>query len=317
VKSLLVSLLALILTASAEEPNAATAGLLESHTILTVYGRGFSTTPILGMLGTFQDFDELAKGTAETVREIAAVNGGKPVVTGVDLIYAMAVPCQKKGDCLLYLDGGTLDLIETYIKPAAQRGAIVILDTQLGRSDPVAQVRRMIEKGYLKFENVHVAIDPEFHLLPKRRVPGTPIGTVTAQQVNEVQKLLDEYVVSEHLRTKKILIVHQFGDAAVHDGVPYMIRDKKTLATYPNVQLAIDADGLGTPVMKVTKYNLMTNSETYPSVRFRGIKIFYRCPLEKYGHFDKPPMTMKQVFDAAPVPGGPHMAAKPDVVIIA
>ncbi len=175
----------------------------------------------------------------------------------------------------------------------------------------------MIDKGYLKYDNVHVAIDPEFHVYPGHTDPGTPVGTVTALQIGSAQKLLNDYVTNEHLATKKILIVHQFGDSSVHDGVPNMITQKRTLATCANVELVIDADGLGSPLMKVEKYNFITNRHTYPGVQFRGIKIFFRSPLETHDHYDRPPMTMQQVFGSAPVRGGIRMASKPDVVIIA
>jgi hypothetical protein len=82
------------------------------------------------------------------------------------------VPCTGKGDCLESLGE---DIVEKYIKPAAARGWEVILDTQLGHSGPVEQVQRMIAGGYLKCENVHVPLDPEFHALPGQRDPGVPI----------------------------------------------------------------------------------------------------------------------------------------------
>ena len=76
------------------------------------------------------------------------------------------------------------------------------------------------------------AIDPEFHVYPGRELPGTPVGTVEATEINEVQAMLDDFVRCEHLGMKKILIVHQFGDVAFHDGVPNMIRDKTALKTF-------------------------------------------------------------------------------------
>lgn len=290
-------------------------GLLETNTLFSVYGRGFDVAPILGRLGAYQDIDAMAAGTRSWVQEISKLNDGKGVVTGIHLIYALAVPCTPKGgDCLDYLSG---DIVAKYIQPAAQRGWVVILDTQLGRSNPVAQVQHMIRAGYLKYDNVHVAVDPEFHTRPGQPDPGTPIGTVTALDINQAQEALDRYVENENLKTKKILIVHQFGDATVHDGVPFMIQDKKTLKSYQNVELVIDADGLGTPLMKVHKYNLMTDSRVYPFLRFRGIKIFFPNRWERREHFDKPPMTLQQIFGLVPVPGGLRMATKPNVVIIA
>ena len=307
---------AAFLSASTTAINSRPVGLLETHAVFAVYGRGLGLAPILGRLGAYKDFDSMAAGIREFITQVASLDGRKPVLPGAELIYAMGIPCKGKEDCLDYLDNSA-NLIDTYIKPAAQRGFLVILDTQLGRSDPATQIRRMIEKGYLDYNNVHVGIDPEFHVYPGDTVPGTPTGTVTAEQINEAQKILSDYVDSRNLRTKKILIVHQFGDPAVHDGVPDMIRNKKSLLTYPDVELVIDADGLGTPYVKVHKYNLITSSRIYPCVHFRGIKVFFRSPLEKNGHYDKPPMTMQQVFGAVAVPGGIRIDAQPNVVIIA
>ena len=212
----------------------------------------------------------MAADTAGWVKSISAVNDGKHVVIGIHLIYALAVTCTGKGDCLKYLGN---DIVTNYIAPAAQRGWVVILDTQLGRSNPVDQVNDMIKHGYLKYDNVHVAIDPEKSTLPAGQVdPGIPIGTVSAAQINAVQKILDDYVASENLKTKKILMVHQFGDPAVHDGVPFMIREKKTVKDFPSVELVIDADGLGSPLIKVHKYNLMTDCNAARDARRAGKK---------------------------------------------
>jgi hypothetical protein len=290
--------------------------LLETHTLFTVYGRGFDIAPILGRLGTYKDFSSLESNTHDQIEEITSVNRGKAVATGIELIYGMAVPCRGTRNCLDYLDEKA-NIVERYIRPAEERGWEVILETQLGRSDPIAQVRHMIDRGYLDYDNVHVAIDPEFHVYPGRELPGTPVGTVEATEINEVQATLDDLVRREHLGMKKILIVHQFGDVAFHDGVPNMIRDKTTLKTFPNVELVIDADGLGTPLVKIAKYNRITSNEAYSFIQFRGIKIFYRSPLEQNGHYDKPPMTLRQVFGLDCVSGGIRMRSQPNVIIIA
>ena len=47
----------------------------------------------------------------------------------------------------------------------------------------------MIDKGYLKYENVAVAIDPEFRSYPGRDNPGIPIGTVQAWQINNLGQI--------------------------------------------------------------------------------------------------------------------------------
>jgi hypothetical protein len=291
--------------------------LLENNTVFSVYGRTFGRAPILGRLGSYSNMEAMAVDLPKWVDPIRKHNGGKGVVPAIHLIYAMAVPCEERKECLIYLEGAVRNLVEDVILPAAERGWIVILDTQLGRSNPVAQVRRMIELGYLKHENVHVAIDPEFHVYPSKTTPGVPIGMVEAAQINEVQKLLGEYVRKQGLRTRKILIVHQFGDAHANDGVPFMIQRKKELKAFDDVDLVVDMDGLGTPQFKIWKYNRIGDPAVYPQIRYRGIKVFLPNPWDKAGHVDKPPMTVEQLFGIEPVFGKMRAAFKPDVVIIA
>jgi hypothetical protein len=175
----------------------------------------------------------------------------------------------------------------------------------------------MMDKGYLKYENVVVAIDPEFRVMEGKETPGRPIGAVQAEQINKVQQMLDDYVRDQKLAKKKILIVHQFGDPNMDDGVPYMIEDKKNLKTYANVDLVIIMDGLGKQAIKVVKYNKITDSKVYPFITYRGIKVFFPNRWEKHGHFDKPPLNLDQIFGIKPAKGGPKIQAKPDVVIIA
>jgi hypothetical protein len=256
----------------------------------------------------------MEKESATWTQQIQAVNDGKAVKIGIHLIYAMAMPCDAGKDCLGYL---RKSIVKDYIEPAAERGWVVVLDSQLGRSSPAAQVQHMIDEGYLKYENVHVALDPEFHVVPGHARPGTPIGTIEASEVNEAQKILNDYVAEQRLKTKKILIIHQFGDRAVHDGVPYMIRDKESVLTYPNVELVIDMDGLGAPPVKVRKYNLITSHTIYPFIQFQGIKVFFNNKWEHHGHYDKPPLTVDEIFGQQKLPGGLRMKAKPDIVIIA
>src|ERR1019366_8074290 len=92
------------------------AGLLETNTLFTVYGRGFAWAPILGHLGTYKDIDAMAADTKTWIPKIAAATGGKRVVIGIHLIYGLAIPCKGTKNCLEYLDQGTRDPVATYIK---------------------------------------------------------------------------------------------------------------------------------------------------------------------------------------------------------
>jgi hypothetical protein len=298
-------------------PPAKPSSILSGNTLLTVYGRAFGLAPILGHLGTYTSFEDMGKDIQPWIRDIQERNDNKGVIPAVHLIYAMAIPCKPNDDCLLYLEGTVKDLVGTYIEPAAKRGWMIVLDTQIGKSNPVQQVKRILDKGYLKYDNVIVALDPEFHVYAGRERPGIPIGTIQASQINEVQQLLDDYVRDQKLPTKKILIVHQFGDPNVNDGVPFMIEDKKNLKTYENVDLVIDMDGFGKQAVKVTKYNKITDAKVYPFIKFRGIKVFFPNRWEKHGHYDKPPMDLDQIFGLKPVKDGARMQTKPNVLIIA
>jgi hypothetical protein len=260
----------------------------------------------------------MAKDVDTWTARVKAVNGGKPVIPEIHLIYALAMPCgaSASDDCLLYLEAWDSHIVDTYIKPAQARGWQVFLDTQLGRSDPVTQVQRMIAKGYLKYDNVEVALDPEFHVYPGHLTPGIPVGTIEAQQVNDVQALLDDYVRTQNLPHRKIVVVHQFGDKTINDGVPFMIQHKSDVKTYSNVDLVITADGFGSPDSKVAKYDKMTDSAVYPFIRVRGIKIFPPNPYEQAGHYDQPQLTFRQLFGLDLTLGKDRMLWAPDFVLI-
>jgi hypothetical protein len=291
--------------------------VLTDNTLFAVYGRAFNRAPILGRLGQYKGFADMEKDVQPWVEGIQERSGKTGVIPAIHLIYAMATPCKDSKDCLLYLDAGKTDIVRDYIEPAAERGWMVVLDTQIGKSTPVQQVKRMIEKGYLQYENVAVALDPEFHVYPGKERPGIPIGVIQASQVNAVQQMLDDYVRTQRLQKKKVLIVHQFGDAHVDDGVPFMIQNKETVKTYENVELVIDMDGLGKQAIKAIKYNKITDAKVYPFIKFRGIKIFFNNRWEKHGHYDKPPMGLDELFGIKKVKGGARMETKPDVIIIA
>jgi hypothetical protein len=291
--------------------------ILSESTLFTVYGRAFDSAPILGRLGSYRGFEDMEKDIRPWILGIQKRHSKKQVIPAIHLIYAMATPCKPGDDCLLYLEGSVKDIAKDYIEPAAKRGWMVVLDTQLGKSTPVQQLQRIIDKGYLRYDNVAIALDPEFHVQQGRETPGRPIGTITSAQINSVQKMLSDYAQAQRLPTKKILMVHQFGDANIRDGVPVMIKDKKRIKTYNNIELVLDMDGLGGQEIKVVKYNKILDAAEYPFIQFRGIKIFFNNRWEKNGHFDRPPLNLDQLFGIKPAARGMRMQTKPDVLIIA
>ncbi len=283
------------------------ASWLKNTTILAEYGRAFNVAPVLGRVGLFGNMDDFAQDVAVWEAKIRPHNGGKKIRPAIHLIYAMATPCG--GDCLSYLDDDAgVDIVREYIEPARKRGWLVVLDTQLGSSDPVAQVRRMMAKGYLRYDNVQVALDPEFRAAPGQATPGIPIGSVAAHEVNAAANLLGEYTRSHKLAHKKILLVHSFNFA--------MIREGAEVRGHPDVDLVLDADGFGSPSLKVATYNALTKRDSFPHIRHRGIKLFPEGPSAPPGHSDTPLLTFRQVFGLEPVEGGERILLRPDVIII-
>ena len=288
--------------------------VLQARPMLTVYGRSFGVAPVLGMLGALNSFDELERGVAPWVSAMSEL-AEAPVTVAPHLIYGLARPCQSADDsCVIFLDASGVDLIEDYIKPAADRDMAVILDTQIGRLSPTYFIQRMIDAGYLAYPNVHVALDPEFATQPDQDMPGHPIGTLSAYSINQAQAMLAQYVREEGLSHKKILIVHQFVDD-ISDSWS-MVSRKQEVDIYPEVELVFDADGFGSPNAKVHKYNAITSPTAYPQIEWRGIKIFQHNSRAPWAS-DTPVMTPRQIYGLDPTKAGWRMWAPPHLVVVA
>ena len=288
--------------------------VVQSSPVITVYGRSFGVAPILGLLGDLNTFDELERSIEPWVRATEEL-AQAPVTVAPHLIYALARPCRGDDDsCLIFLDGSGVDLVNEYILPAADRGMAVVLDAQMGRLSPSFFVRRMIDMGYMAYPNVHIALDPEFATRPDQDMPGHPIGWLSAGAINDAQRILAEYVRSEGLSHKKIMIIHQFVDE-ISDSWS-MVSAKRNLEVFPEVDLVFDADGFGSPDAKILKYNAITNPEAYPQLQWRGIKIFQH---NKYAprYSDTPVLTPRQLFGLDPTRAGWRMWAPPHLIVLA
>jgi len=287
---------------------------LAETTLLTIYGRAFSTAPILGRLGMDDNFAQMEWQIQPYAQGIKQNNGGVDPRVTVHLIYAMAVPCAQTGNCLYYLDDAGADIVKDYIKEAARRHWLVVLDDQLGLSDPVTEVKRMIAKGYLRYDNVEVALDPEFRAIPGQPTPGIPIGTVTAAELNAAGAMINAYAARHNLLHRKVMMVHQFRQD--------MITDRRTLRQdLFYVDTVVIADGFGPPGLKAHIYSELLGPNVSPGVRWRGIKLFPFNPYEGAGHGDYPEMAWPQVFGhavAVDTDGiGYFVRPLPNVVVIA
>ncbi|MEM7132132.1 MAG: hypothetical protein AAF702_37850 [Chloroflexota bacterium] len=227
-------------------------------TWLTYYGR--PNIGVMGILGEY-DINTLVRLLRTKANEYDDANGaGISVMPAFHLVYGMATRAPGvRGDYLNFLSDET---VMEYIERAEEEGFAVILDIQIGGLTPVASMRYGFP--YLKYPNVHLAVDPEFALVhPDQAVPGNPIGYVTAEQVNQVQAAMFQHMIINGIRDRKILLVHQFLDE--------MIRDKEDLDhSYP-IDLTISVDGWGGPGGKISKYNIFVDK----SDEFSSFKLFY------------------------------------------
>ena len=214
---------------------------------------------ILGEMGVVSLTAELK----EKARVLDAVNGSNlRVKPAFHLVHGMAtVTPTEEGDYLEYLDDAT---VMQYITAGLKENIAVILDVQVGNVSVSEAISPVLK--YLKYPNVHLAVDPEFAMShPNQAVPGNPIGFVTGEQINEAMDTVEQYMTENQIRGRRIFLVHQFFDE--------MIIDKDALRwASSQLELTFCADGWGDPWGKITKYNnFFAESD---AVKYTAFKMF-------------------------------------------
>ncbi|MEI8273460.1 MAG: hypothetical protein WCG08_12625 [Paludibacter sp.] len=185
------------------------------------------------------------------IHYIAVVAQGSP---GKDGKYRMRMPQRQ---------------IDSAMAIARMGNAIVFLDVQVAHSSVREEVP-LLEK-YLKMPQVHLGIDPEFSL-KDGSLPGRKIGTMDQTDVNFCSEYLSKLVRDNNL-PPKILIVHRFTQG--------MLRNTKQIKLHPEVQIIINMDGWGEPILKHSTYIRYIYREP---VQFAGFKLFYKNDLRKAPH---------------------------------
>jgi hypothetical protein len=243
-----------------------------NKTWVTYYGR-----PGIALMGIIGEHDAAAimpliKAKAAEYDEANGPQVG--VQPAVHLVWGMATVDDQPDDShIAYLSEAE---VMPYIEEGLKAGVDVILDSQIANLSPTASISPALP--YLRYPNVHLAIDPEFAVVhPGQAIPGNPIGYLTAAQVNDVQRAMAEYMRAHGIEGKRILMVHQFQDN--------MIVAKEQLdPTFPEVELTLSVDGFGNPYVKTWKYNALVDANT----PFTSFKLFYG--------WDDPLMTPRQAL---------------------
>ncbi len=260
-------------------------------TWLTYYGR--PGIPLMGIMGEDEPITVTTWLRAQADAYDAANGPDLGVTPAYHLVYGMAT--KAPGDDGMHVDYLPDDVVQKYIDAALAEDVAVILDVQISAYTPSDSIRRALP--FLQHPNVHLAIDPEFAMVePGQLYPGDPIGYVTAEQVNEVQQVMAEYLRANKLAGQRVLLVHQFQNT--------MIVDKEKLdPAVPEVALTLSVDGFGSPYAKITKYNALVDGST----PFAAFKLFY--------DYDEPLLTEAQALGVEPGLAGYAIGTTPNMII--
>jgi hypothetical protein len=249
--------------------------ILLNDDILAFYGHPLSR--MMGILGRYS-IEELDARLTNVAEEYRAVSGGRGVRKAFYIIFGTVWP---KGEIGIIKE----DILLQYIQYALEKDILVFIDHQIGRYKPDDAIRKLLP--YLRYPNVHLALDPEW----RTTKPMQEIGTITAGEINEVQRIMSEYIEEQNIRGDRMLVIHQFNWR--------MIREREKVKTnYKNVQLVHCADGFGNPAIKRESYAYNAQAANMP---VKGFKLFYNFDIPGAG-YDHPLMSPQEVFNLNPRP---------------
>ena len=223
--------------------------------IISYYGNPYSAS--MGILGA-GDLETIGARLEEHAALYDRLNGARSVVPAMHLVYAVAQ--YHPTDNGLYLQYVNDEDVRRYISYTREHGMLLFIDLQIGRSTVQSEVEKVLP--YLRYPNVHLALDPEF-AVSDPEVPGTDLGSLNARDINDAQQMLDQLAEQEGL-PPKLLIVHQFADSMVQSG--------DAIESYPNVELIFDMDGFGPAAIKRVKYEDLARRSYAANA---GIKLFF------------------------------------------
>jgi len=239
---------------------------------------GHPRSKIMGIVGRYPVYElgPMLRGTAASYDR---ANGDRGIIPAIYLIYGT---CQPGGE----INRIDKKLLDRYIEYTLTNGMLLYLDHQLGRYSMEEAMVEMLP--YLKYPNVHLAFDPEWHTSRPMR----EIGSVTAAEVNTAQRLMRDYMIKNNIRGKRQLVFHQFHAK--------MLRNKEQVkADYDPVILVHATSGWGPPGNKMSTHERNSLTRNIPS---KGFKLWFFYSSQKGVHFDKPLMTPEEVLALRPEP---------------
>ncbi len=355
--------------------------ILHTNQVIGDYGKGFTygngsdlSMKKLGHTASFRNAREYLEGNAEREGILARaarldeLNGPEMgVIPAIFIVYQGAsAGANDEGERFLSSTPGLhrfigrADFYATHLDPFLPRNLgrpfMIFLDHQLGYGGdrPVTSAVRGMLPLLDKYPNLHFFFDPEFRVAEETKaatppgqpiLPGRPVGYVDADDVNEAQRLIHDYVKEHNLAAWRereggtaevILGLHQFQDLNIGKGTPYadsrtMIVGKERIEQVAGVTIVFDYDGLhpdeyGGALAKFSRYRQAMSPTAYPSLMkwaFPGIKIFPSNPALPARRYDVQPFTLEELAGRAAIPNlgwfdpaRPKGALLPRVIIV-
>jgi hypothetical protein len=253
--------------------------ILPQKRIFAYYGNPHSKK--MGILGKYPK-EEMLERLDREIKNWEKADPATPIQPALHLVAISAQGAPgKDGGYRMRMSDKT---IKKVLKWGNEHKAIVFLDIQRGHA-PLGPEMEFLGK-YLKLPFVHLGIDPEFSMVTGAK-PGTKIGSYDAADVNQAVQFLSR-VVKEYKLPPKVLVVHRFTQG--------MIKNYKNIKLDPNVQIVMDMDGWGPPVLKKDSYHDYIQKEP---VQYTGFKLFYDNDFRKPGSRI---MTPEEVLALTPKP---------------
>jgi hypothetical protein len=251
----------------------------KDETIVAYYGRpGVSSLGVLGQ-HSIDALIPIVKAKADEYAKIL----NHHVTPAFDIIYGLgaADPGRRK-DYIIPLSSQKL---MPYITAAKEHGFALFIDLQLGKMTPLQAVQPVLK--YLKYPNVHIAIDPEFEVHDLEIPPGRVVGHISGEEINQVQEAMTQYMNKNNIQEKKILVVHMFRHS--------MVTDQEAVRGYKNIDLIMNLDGHGPAKLKIDIYNGLYTKNVAAKIA-GGFKLFFKE--------DKPSiMTPREVLGLESISG--------------
>ncbi len=247
-----------------KQPYPLAGAILPFKRVIAYYGNLYSKK--MGVLGEYPP-EQMLKMLDQEVKKWEKADPKTPVQPALHYIAVVAQGDGGKDGKFRYRM--PFKQIDSVLKIAAKRKAIVFLDIQVALSDIHSELPLL--EPYLKLPNVHLGIDPEFSMKTGAK-PGTRIGTYDAADVNYASDFLAKLVRANNL-PPKILTVHRF--------TKKMVTNTQNIKLRPEVQIVMHMDGWGEPELKKGTYRHFIFPEP---VQFTGFKLFYKNDLKKAPH---------------------------------